>query len=167
MKKSISLLIVLVLFACNKSDERFDTVDGLPPETQIGANTIGCLVNGSVLVPHSQSGYSGFAATYEYFDGGFYFLLSLSDENNSSSRLVRITLNKTELRTGLFILDKNDPEDGNYIGGGGFYFSNGINQYYTDSTLTGEINFTRVDLNASIVSGTFWFNAANPAGGGC
>ena len=55
MKK---LLLVLVttffLSSCDKDGQIFAGKDQLPPETQTGANTVGCLVNGKVFLPKKE-----------------------------------------------------------------------------------------------------------------
>ena len=51
--KTILLLLVSALFlqgSCKKETDRCPTYE-LPPATQTGANTIGCLVDGVVLIP--------------------------------------------------------------------------------------------------------------------
>lgn len=57
MKKLILLLtIILTLFSCNKDDNKSQNpIDQLPPATQTGANTAGCLVNGEAFLPKGTS----------------------------------------------------------------------------------------------------------------
>jgi hypothetical protein len=59
--KQIKLLLFIIactniFAACKKDKNTTDTVDQLPPATQIGANTFGCLVNGKVYIPKGSSG---------------------------------------------------------------------------------------------------------------
>ena len=50
---SVQLVLFLVIFttSCSKDKTCEDPIDCLPPITQTGANTAGCLVNGQALVP--------------------------------------------------------------------------------------------------------------------
>lgn len=54
MKKTIlTFLTILFLSSCSKEDTPTpeDPLAKLPPETQIGANTFGCIINGQVFYP--------------------------------------------------------------------------------------------------------------------
>ena len=57
MKKLLLLVTSFVLLnsSCKKSKPT-NPVDQLPPETQTGANTFGCLVNGKVYIPKGSTG---------------------------------------------------------------------------------------------------------------
>ncbi len=50
MKNTI-LFFFLLLLSCSKSDPAEDPLAKLPAETQVGANTFGCLINGQVFYP--------------------------------------------------------------------------------------------------------------------
>ena len=60
MTSKINLLMLLCsVMLCSsqcKKTNTTDPIDQLPPATQIGANTFGCLVNGKVYVPKGYSG---------------------------------------------------------------------------------------------------------------
>ena len=56
MKKIILLLcmfLTLIGTSCDNNDDN-NSGDKLPPETQTGANTVGCLVNGQVFLPKAE-----------------------------------------------------------------------------------------------------------------
>ena len=87
MKRINFLLFFLLLSAllftsakCRK-DKNNNPVDQLPPETQTGANTFGCLVDGKVFKPAGSS-LSGpnLAGIYQYIDNtdpyGYVFAIS-------------------------------------------------------------------------------------------
>ncbi len=59
------LLIAYTLNSCSLFSEAEPTE--LPPATQTGANTFGCLVNGKLFVPKSGGNYEGITKNY---DGG-------------------------------------------------------------------------------------------------
>ncbi|CAN1546190.1 hypothetical protein MCETHM1_01966 [Flavobacteriaceae bacterium] len=53
MKNLFFLLIAIALLtSCDKDGQIFAGNDQLPPETQTGAYTVGCLVNSKVFLPH-------------------------------------------------------------------------------------------------------------------
>jgi hypothetical protein len=52
MKQTIFLFFIILLAGCSK-DEATNPVDLLPPATQTGANTFGCLIDGKVFLPRS------------------------------------------------------------------------------------------------------------------
>jgi hypothetical protein len=71
-RKFFSLIFfcfALVNFTCKKHS--VNPVDTLPPATQTGANTFGCLINGKAFTPGGSS-FSGpnLTATYEYLISG-------------------------------------------------------------------------------------------------
>lgn len=51
----IYFLTVTVLTASMCKKKPVDPIDQLPPETQTGANTFGCLVNGEVFKPGGRN----------------------------------------------------------------------------------------------------------------
>jgi len=53
----------VLLFGCTKT-ETTTPQDTLPPITQVGANTAGCIINGTVLVPKNGSQVIGGSAAY-------------------------------------------------------------------------------------------------------
>ena len=69
MKNLIFLFATLFTLSCCSKDN--NTVDDkLPPITQTGANTAGCIINGKVLIP--KNGVSSFAGTpygLEFYSG--------------------------------------------------------------------------------------------------
>lgn len=50
MKHTLLLALFLMLLGCSSDS---NPEDGLPPETQTGANTFGCLIDGKLLTPRS------------------------------------------------------------------------------------------------------------------
>lgn len=51
MKNIILTVAALLLISCTKSDSAEDPLAKLPAETQVGANTFGCIINGQVFYP--------------------------------------------------------------------------------------------------------------------
>ena len=73
MKKWISLLFIsTILSCCNNDDDNSKTeLEKLPPATQTGANTFGCLLNGSAFLP--GNGQNTLDCVYQFVDGEYYF----------------------------------------------------------------------------------------------
>jgi hypothetical protein len=57
------LAALLGLSQCKKHDP--DPLDQLPPATQTGANTFGCLVNGQPWTPQGYNGTSNYSVVYD------------------------------------------------------------------------------------------------------
>jgi hypothetical protein len=165
MKKLILLLtLTLTLSCCNKDDNPFSSKDQLPAETQTGANTVGCLVNGKVYLPSQRGLNSPVNCFYQLDNGEFFFSIAFADDKNYGPD-VSVGTSKTNLMVGqTYVLNKNPMDNGDYTGGGGAYRQSSLNKYYTNTIKTGELKITRLDLSNSIISGTFWFDAVNSAG---
>jgi hypothetical protein len=165
MKKLILLLITtFTLSCCNKDDNPFSSSDQLPAETQTGANTVGCLINGEVFLPHAEGLTPEVNCFYQLDNGDFFFTMRFSDFRNGGSKSVFIQTKRVNLINGqTYSLNKNMVDNGDFSGGGMFWLTpNNIS--YTNTIKTGELKITRVDLSNSIISGTFWFDAVNSAG---
>jgi hypothetical protein len=89
MKRKILSIIFLCFAAINFTCKKHSVnpVDTLPPATQTGANTFGCLINGKAFTPGGSS-LSGpnLAAIYEYIipntPNGYTFAVSATDKRN-------------------------------------------------------------------------------------
>ena len=145
-------------------------IDELPPETQTGANTFGCLVDGKALTPGGNS-ISGpiKGAIYQYIisgtPSGYTFAVSGTDKRNTENITnVGFGFDSVKMSVGTFPL----RERKNGQGGGGVRFYTKNNPYGdiydTNELTTGEITLKRFDSLNQIVSGTFWFDALNYAG---
>jgi hypothetical protein len=166
MKKILLLLtLTLTLSCCNKDDNPFSSKDQLPAETQTGANSVGCLVNGEVFLPHSQGLNQGVNCFYQLENGEFFFNITCADFRGIIPKGVCVETRRVNLQVGqTYILNKNIIDNGDFQGGGGNYDIGASNRYFTNTLKTGELKITRLDLSNSIISGTFWFDAVNTAG---
>lgn len=168
--KNISILFflcsILSIISCsNDNDSSCVGVDCLPPATQTGANTVGCLVNGEVFLPKSEGINPAVVVNYEFVDGDFFFRLTFRDQTGSANESVNLFTRFVELEVGeTYTLNKNFDDDGDYTGGGGEYQTSSSNEYFTNLLQTGELTVSRIDLSNSIISGTFWFDAINAEG---
>ncbi len=166
MKKIFLLLITtLALSCCTKGDTPFAPNDQLPPETQTGANTVGCLVNGQVFLPKAEGINPEVNCFYQLVNGEYYFNMAFFDSRGSASTAVAIQNRKSQLIVGqTYILNKNINDNGDFMGSGGNYDLNPNNRFFTNTVKTGELKITKLDPANSIISGTFWFDAINASG---
>lgn len=166
MKKTILLLFLICIFGCDNNDDKPSTpkteLEKLPPATQTGANTAGCLVNGKAFLP---KGFIPGTNPLSYQDG-LNFVLFIGERNNDIINSLGIfSLNK-QLIEGSIIPLKLDLNDSSKIYAYGTYvdFSNGTGDYITTNIIVGELKITHHDFNNAILSGTFWFDAINSNG---
>jgi len=169
MKPVTYLLLVFTLFVLITSSCKKYNGSSLPPATQTGANTFGCLINGKVFTPGGGDGLSGgnLGAIFEYAyitpgirnPTGFVFAVSGVDERNSC--------NVTSIGFGFDSVII--PEQNSYIlqtrkagsGGGQYVYGtcSGVSEeFMTSDLVTGQLYITRFDETNQIASGTFWFN---------
>lgn len=167
----LSLLFLSTISCKDDDDTPTNPIDQLPPATQTGANTIGCLVNGEALLPKG-SPLAGpvKSAFYQLIDGEYFLGLSFTDRSNEATEFVNIGISFMRINSNqTIVLNKNFGDDGDYIGGGGVYsFSPSVLEgnivYFTTSDITGELTITKLDESKQIISGTFWFDAVNNDG---
>jgi hypothetical protein len=65
---ALFIFYTLLCNSCKKdknTNDIYDNVPGLPPATQIGANTFGCLVNGMPWVPMGYNGTNNLSIDYD------------------------------------------------------------------------------------------------------
>jgi hypothetical protein len=70
MKKIFFLLLSFIAISCSKDNATETPADQLPPITQTGANTAGCIINGKVLIPKNGSQAIGGSTLYGLTIGG-------------------------------------------------------------------------------------------------
>jgi hypothetical protein len=132
----------------------------LPPATQTGANTFGCYVNGKLWLPKGYDGTSNYIVSYDpTLDGGTlnittyrYYGSGQKDEQNMTIYLDSLAMEGNyELYT---------PKYGAAI------FSDWNKCTYQDISSfnykIGNVTITKLDLQKSIISGTFQFVICQP-----
>jgi len=160
-KIALLFFMSLTLGSCSNDDDN-NSSQSLPPETQTGANTVGCLVNGKVFLPHKEGINAPVNCFYQFVDDEFYFTMAFSDLRNGGIETVNIFTTATELEQDqTYILNQGYTP---ILGGGAEYYLKLSNKFSTNTTQTGELTITRNDLSNSIISGIFWFDAINEAG---
>ncbi len=159
MKKYFFLVIICLAVACSKKDICDNPIDCLPPATQTGAGTIGCLINGQPFSP-GGSQFSGPTQQANYntdLEGELYF--SLIAINKKTNKAIGINISGMEINQGETYDLRYDEEISKLV-----IYDSGFSIYETGYSHTGEITFFKFDDINGIVSGTFWFDAINEEG---
>ena len=164
MKKIILILFSFLLVSCSKDNpfETPTTQDQLPPATTVGANTVGCLVNGEVLLPKGGRPFGPPIVTcfYQFVNNQYHFSLGFSNNLQTHLRGISVASQNIVLQQGQtyqLVEDNGNSAVGSY---GDF----ATYQYFTSNLVTGELKITKLDQANAIISGTFWFNAISSNG---
>ncbi|AGC76462.1 hypothetical protein LX97_01128 [Nonlabens dokdonensis] len=155
--KNIILLISIIVFlnSCDSDDNDCQGIDCLPPITQTGAGTFGCLVNGEPFVDNSGS----FNCFYQLVDGEYFFNICGLDETGIVSDICLRT-NQKEIGINQYLdIESNDV--------GNFFASiavddDGLRFFDSSSSTTGAITITEFIANSNVVSATFEFSVIDP-----
>jgi len=156
------LAALLGLSQCKSSDPYpADPASQLPPATQTGANTFGCLVNGQVWTPQGYNGTSNYSVVYDSnLNNGNFDLMSYRypDASNNFQSISLNILSNTSLGSHSFRSNHNTRSVFNNTKTNCYWSSRDSATTYRRGTLT----ITRLDLKAGIISGTFDFTLYQP-----
>lgn len=152
--------LVLLLTSCEKEEVE---VRQLPPATQVGANTFGCLLNGKAYEPYGSDG-NRMGPLQVVYDPTFrkgtlsLFALRLPKKSDPNIRqTIGLYLDSVQA-PGRYALNLAKRQEG--------YFFNSENrcEYTLDDThyRAGEMIITRLDKQKGIVAGTFHFKLYRP-----
>jgi len=163
----ITILAVSFLLSCNKDDDKpIAEIDKLPPATQTGANTAGCLVNGEAFLP--KGNVQGGNLVLNYFGTDFTFKIAqkrlneplksigiILEQLEAPLEINQLIILNTEIetlptRTGIYMFDGTPPPSPLF--------------HQTTPHIKGELLITHHDFDNAILSGTFWFDAINSEG---
>ena len=160
MKKYKTLLLVciaatMLAASCKKDKSTPDPADQLPPATQTGANTFGCIVNGKVYIPKgfSGTGTPNPKVTYDIgLNGRPYFGITADQIINSNFKGSILVSFRNLDHLGAFLI----PDDFNFSAG----WTDVIGSCTTtafDTTIqkSGGGIITKLDIPNHIISGTF------------
>ena len=150
----------MLLSASCKKEKSNNPVDNLPPATQTGENTFGCLVNGEVFTAKNKAlGSFDLFKEYTFYNGSM--LLTVSAYNSKNNSQILIHIRDLEVKNDAkFILNSNDTPLGEYV-----ITHNGVfNSYKTNLTNNRVLEVSRYDNKLSILSGKFSFDAVNANG---
>ena len=153
MKRILLLLLTTFTLSCcnNDDDKPQNPIGQLPPATQTGANTFGCLINGEPFVVSNTSNQTAI------YQGGGLLIGGQKSINNNFSQ-VSIFISETNIgeiisENNSYILNSNSVPKGEY------YIENQNCFYFTSSNYSGSITITKLDNINFIVSGTFEFKS--------
>lgn len=137
----------------------------LTKETQVGANTFSCKINGVVHIPNDEAfGPRAISASVSLNreDSNFYNLSILTHySRNKPWEKVHLTLYKVKKEVIYNLYDK-EYRYGTYVLGVLNESSGFVGVTYDSKAFNkGEVKITKLDLVNRIVSGTFWFEAIN------
>lgn len=149
------LILGLTLNTSYDKDDDQSPIDQLPPATQTGAQTFGCLINGEAFVP-PLFGTNSPDAFYQFVRGAYTFDISGSITKNSklfTIGIAGIDVEPLEEKTYILI----ERESGNHFGqyliiDGGLLF-NGA----TSIENSGKLFIDHLDEEKGIISGRFEF----------
>ena len=154
MKQLLIVLTLILTLSCCKDDDvtPINPIDQLPPATQTGANTFGCLLDGKAFLPDGR--HLSLDCIYQFVDGGYHFALQGNRRDELSHKItIALGTNKLEIEQGeTYNLFENI--DGNANG----VYAYSINISYTTQIHTGKLTITKLDQINQIVSGTFWYD---------
>ena len=162
MKKLLTTIFTAVLLlGCNKDDTPKPIIlpiQQLPPPTQVGANTFGCLLDGQPFLP--GVGTNPLDCEYQLVNGDYYFTLQANKKDifdnfialGIGTQKLQIFQNQT-----YSIVEKLDGKTF-----GLFYFNTIFN--YTSQIEMGQLTISKLDLTNQIVSGTFWYDVKDSFG---
>lgn len=148
----------LLVAGCTKSN--VSPTDQLPPATQTGANTFGCLLNGKTFLPNGGGlGMPNYSVIYEpdYRKGQLSISASrYTKEGDPDSRQSLTIVADSVQAPGHYPLNRRFQE-------GLFSDRRGCNFYSEDPRYrVGELILTRADKARGIISGTFHFTLYQP-----
>lgn len=147
MKKLILILLTTFTLSCcnNEDDKPQNPIDQLPPATQTGANTFGCLINGEPFVVSNTSNQTAI------YQGG---VLQIGGGIDNSIMDKRISINISAP------INLNTPYDLTLFPNNlAIFVNNGEGCYYDyDHTTSGTLTITKFDQTNFIISGTFNFS---------
>ncbi len=163
MKKILTafLLISLIAISCKKTKTESESADQLPPITQTGANTFGCLINGNVWLPKGYDGRfvnSRITIDPSYADGDLTVRVYRIDGNirhsitltSDSIKSIGTYLIKSSSRSSFILLKSASDGSTSYCNVSAQNY-NTINPF----NISGFIKITKYDLVNRIFSGEF------------
>jgi hypothetical protein len=157
--------IMLTANCCEKDDEPSQ----LPPITQTGEETFGCMINGELWLPHGSfpSPATWVKLSVESTKLPYRFWQIETGQGAASSTGFHITENIMKEGT-IPLLDKSTENKDSVIYAWHYSKTIGVepgkNLFEVESIESGELTITKLDTINRIISGTFYFDAYNPDG---
>lgn len=149
---------LLIITSCDKNDDQ-TPLEQLPPATQIGAQTFGCLINGKPFIP-PKLGSNSPRAFFQYARGAY--TLGISAGTGGGYEMITVLVGGIDisgLTEGQYSLIER--QSGNYHG----EYLEGYEFRATTNTINpGELIVTNFDPENFIISGTFSFSIKDENG---
>ena len=160
MKKIITALILFVMLgaSCKKDKTEPTELSKLPPATQTGAKTFGCLVNGVAFIPQSNCNFlcnPPLQFGYDNSNGGQFFVEVNND--NMKQTIVWGIDTCTVAKKYNYYQSINHPIRLSLRPNNNNCVLSTVIDSEVASTANGYIDITRFDLSNRIISGTFEF----------
>ncbi len=156
-------LALLLLTQCHKADPApAQPEDQLPPATQTGAHTFGCLLNGQPWMPNNSILNNNYKITYDptYLGGALQIKVNRYAGANNSV-LQSLTFGAAYVnKTGVYSFPLNGLNSIFYTDTGASATCRDYGNLPKSTYQTGTLTITRFDQ--SVVSGTFAFKLAQP-----
>jgi hypothetical protein len=176
-KLFLALCSTFMLVSCKScKKDNLAPVDQLPPATQEGKRTLGCLINGKPFIAQPSIGNSAYLYADYYANG----IIGIHSKNLSSNeyKYIYIYQSNYSVKTGTLV-DTGSTyhpinSSGNYalrnlsLRSFAANYDNGIQncKYETDSVNKGMLTITKfqpsTSSNPGIISGTFYFTVKSP-----
>jgi hypothetical protein len=150
------ILLLSVTFAACKKDKNSTNDDQLPPATQTGANTFGCLINGKVYKPNGGGiAIQSLSVSYDpTFQGG---KLGIRTSMRNPSK-IDLTINADSINSiGTYTLVQASKY---WIFYADFNVNNCSFETINTPPTSGILTITKFDIVNKIVSGTFSFKVS-------
>ncbi len=156
------MLLMIASFASCSSCKK--EINALPPETQEGKNTFGCLVNGQAYTPSTADGFQppppvsgGYIGNLRNFTYRNNVLMQITSQNGSTFAIFLRNVGKI----GVYSLNfDTGPTPQVFYPLNYASFTTKVDEFYTTtSTVIGSVEITRADTVNYIVSGRFSFEA--------
>jgi len=150
------ILLPLLLAASCKKDKLADELSKLPPATQTGANTFGCLVNGKAWIPDNGCTLLCPQALKFYYDnsnGGLFAITAKWKLNNREETIV-IGLDSMNYKNSFHFEPNETSVRLSFNNKAGCDLSFLIDK---NVETTGVVLINRFDLTNALISGTFDF----------
>jgi hypothetical protein len=158
MKTALNFFTVsfFLMLSCNKDDDATGFIPTLPAITQTGANTIGCYTGNVLITPRNGAGTNDFNE------------IDVPDYKSTRTSSVLIHIQALhDNGEGIYpVLESNgqnsiDGPDHTHVFCRIWKNETEGYQYYLSIANSGNVNVSRYDFNAGIVSGTFSCEARN------
>jgi hypothetical protein len=159
--KTITLLLLSSIFissSCKKNTPA-NTEEQLPPETQTGANTFGCKVDGKI---YTAKGKGGLLSDQSVWGGASSSQASFNIGASNTKQKFNFSLSVNYSGSLGILYTSTYPHEGNFQDNTNGTVPSNSNSFDTDSFNIGKVNLKY--LSTTIASGTFEMDAKNANG---